>query len=321
MTSNVGEEIHDEVVITTGSRLHAGFYMVGHGGPWGSAAFYVEEPSFKARVRQCGKPSIKGAGESLEPIERAIRELGLGVCIDVYSEIPRHTGLGSTTQVMLGVACAGRVLEGRECDPIELARILGRGRVSGAGTLAFKYGGFVADAGSPDRLGPRLLLRHGIPGDWRFIVVIPEAGRGLSEELEEPILSKPWKPSPESERLMAKGFLRLAQSIARADLQGALEGLRMMQLGTGMYFVRAQGGVYRSDLQEVAAEASRYGIYMAQSSWGPTLYTINTAREAEGDAYILRGILEDLGIGGRVLVVKPRNRGASIARASGRRDN
>jgi len=302
------------VIITTGSRLHAGFYYAGGGWGfnWGSMGFYVEPPRFRAVVEECSDPRIEGPTELVGVIEDALSTLGGDYCVDVQEYIPRHVGLGSTTQTVLGVACAVEYLRRGRCEPRSIARILGRAKVSGVGTLLFELGGFVADAGTPDPLGPRPLLRLEIPENWRFVIVIPELKRGLSEEAEELILRKPWKPSASVRELMALGGLRLAVSVARGDLEGALEGLRLIQSGTGLYFSKLQGGLYRRDLAVVAAEASKHGIYLAQSSWGPVLYTITTAEMAEGDARILRGILKVLGIRGEVVVSKPRNRGAEF---------
>lgn len=228
---------------------------------------------------------------------------------------PRHVGLGSTTQVALAAACAARALEGAACGPGEaarLARLLGRAEISGTGTLAFAYGGFVVDAGAPDPGGPRPLMRHTIPHDWRFIVALPSLERGMGEEAEASLLGRPWEPPPSAERLMARGLLRLAAGVARADLVEALEGLREIQLGTGMYFSGLQGGAYRRDLQVIAGEAQRNGMVLAQSSWGPALYTITTSEDAWGDAALLKSILNEAGVGGEVIIAEPRNTGALV---------
>ena len=309
------------VVVEAGSRLHAGFYHAGPGRPykWGSAGFYIAQPPLRLEARRCPEapePLVEAPREHRETVLRALQAVGAtGVCIHLESAPPRHVGLGSTTQVALAAACAARALEGAACGPGEatrLARLLGRARISGAGTLAFAYGGFVVDAGSPDPDGPRLLMRHPIPSGWRFIVALPSLERGIGEEAEASLLGRPWEPPANAERLMARGLLRLAAGVARADLVEALEGLREIQLGTGMYFSRLQGGAYRRDLQAIAGEAQRNGMVLAQSSWGPVLYTITTSEDAWGDAALLKSILNEAGVGGEVIIAKPRNEGAVV---------
>jgi len=312
------------VLVSGGSRLHAGFYHAGPGRPygWGSAGFYASKPETRVEARRCPVEGVvasapEGLGEAAGLVEEGLSKAGFsGVCIEVHSAPPLHVGLGATTQLLLASACASRIALGLGgCGPdavAALARSLGRARVSGVGTLAFAYGGFVVDSGSPDPGGPRPLLRIALPDDWRFVVVLPGLGRGLSGPVEEGVLERPRPPGPREERLMARGLLRLAAGIARGDLHEALEGLREMQLGTGMYFSEAQGGVFRRDLLDVVAEASKYGFTLAQSSWGPALYTITTSQDAWGDAALLRSIISEVGVGGEVLVAEPLNRGARI---------
>ena len=306
------------VRVRAGSRLHAGFYAIvpGARAPWRGAGFYVDEPAFEAVVEEDpGGPRVEGARETLAAVEAALRALGgPPVRVRVDREPPAHSGFGSTTQASLSVYCAVKALRGEDCDPAGAAVALGRGRFSWVGTLAFTHGGFVADAGAPDPGGPRLLLRHPVPDGWAFVVAVPEVGRGPGEDVEEGLMSRPQPPPPAAERMMALGFLRLARGVAAGDLLEALEGLRLMQTGTGLYFRSAglQDGVYRGALSEVVAEASRDGMVLAQSSWGPALYTITTAEDARGDAGVLAKILRDLGLRGRVFVARPRNVGASF---------
>ncbi len=306
------------VRVVGGSRLHAGFYYAGRGRSysWGGAGFYVSEPRLVVEARLCESPRLKGPEEHLAAAREALKIMGAEhACVDIVGAPPRHAGFGSTTQVVLGVACALEALKGSECTPESvrsLALALGRGKVSGVGTLAFSYGGFVADAGSPDPEGPRLLLRHPIPEEWRFVIALPDLPRGVSEEAEHSILSSPWDPPRAAAEMMARGFIRLSAGVARGDLQEALEGLRELQTGTGLYFSKYQGGSFRRDLQLIVAEAWRDGMILAQSSWGPALYTINTADDAPGDASLLRHIIRGLGLRGEVYVVEPLNTGARV---------
>lgn len=309
------------VLVEAGSRLHAGFYHAGPGRPylWGSAGFYASKPRVRVAAEPCPgePPTARGPEPHASTARGALEALGLrGVCVEVEEAPPAHVGLGSTTQVSLAAACAGLAALGRGgcglAGVAGLARRLGRARVSGAGTLAFALGGFVVDAGAPDPSGPRPLARLEVPGGWRYVIVVPRLPRGLGEAEEEGLLSRPWSASPEAERLMARGLLRLAAGVARADLVEALEGLRELQLGTGMYFSRLQGGAFRRDLQELAGEAQRNGVVLAQSSWGPTMYTITTSQDSWGDAALLRSILGEVGLEGEVLVAEPRNRGATL---------
>ncbi len=297
-----------EVVVEAGSRLHAGFHYIG-GGIWAGCGFYAERPRLRIRARSCDNGGYSGARELAGILKRLLDTLD-GVCIDVLEEIPAHMGLGSTTQTTLAVGLAHSIIYKLDNRIDSLAYRLGRGRYSWVGTLLFMHGGFVVDAGTGLR-EPRVMSRLDVPDDWRFLIVLPKLRRGYSEEIEEELLSGVKDPLPRTSSLMARGALMLMMGVARRDLGMALKGLKSIQLGTGLYFSGYQGGRYRSDVMDIVGEAERNGIILAQSSWGPTLYTITTVEQARGDAYIIKTILKETGIEGDVIISRPRNKGAS----------
>lgn len=295
--------------MTAGARLHGGFHTI-RGRRWGSLGFYAEVPRALIEAEECEELSLRGFGEMEGEVRAALGELGLErVCLELKEAIPRHVGLGSTTQTLLLAALAASKVSWRGLDPIAAARRLGRAKVSGAGSLLFSLGGFVLDAGNPDPAGPRPLLRLPLPEEWRFVIVVPYLPRGLSEG-EEGFLAEQWAADERAHLLMSRGALRLAAGIARGELEEALEGLREVQLGTGSYFARVQGGAFRRDLQLLAAEMQKDGLTVAQSSWGPTLYTITEESSAQGDASMIRHLMREIGVKGEVLVARPRNYGA-----------
>jgi beta-ribofuranosylaminobenzene 5'-phosphate synthase len=321
MARNVGNNVYKVVTVTTGSRLHGGFYHIGEGWSikWGGLGFYIDRPKFNISIYRCEKSEVVAPNSIKEYVEEAlskVKKLGLNidnVCINVKEYIPAHMGLGSTTQLTLSIACGLKILLGEDCDPVDLSRKLGLAKFSGVGTLLFKYGGFVVDGGLPDPRGPREIVHLKLPESWRFVVVVPRLSRGLKPEEEEEVLKRSWRASDTSERLMARGALRLIIGIIRSDIVEAINGLKDIQDGTGLYFSRVQGSVFREDLANIAAEAVRNGIYLAQSSWGPTLYTLTTEEMASTDLFMLKTILKMLKVEGEVFIAKPRNKGATIA--------
>lgn len=293
-----------------GSRLHAGFYSMGH--RWGSIGFYVDEPRLELEAWDCGETRIEGLPEHEEAARKALKILGVeGICIRASRYIPAHVGLGSTTQTLLAVATAALSLRGSPASPRELAVRLGRAKVSGVGTLLFSLGGLVADAGSPSPGGPVAMARLEIPEEWSFVIALPAVRRGLREE-EEGFMSSMPRPDAHAELLAARGALRLLAGTAKGDLGEALEGLRDVQLGTGRYFSHIQGGVYRAEIQRLVDELQKDGMIVAQSSWGPALYTITERSAARGDAALIKHLMGELGVGGEVIVAPPRNRGAEV---------
>ncbi len=168
------------------------------------------------------------------------------------------------------------------------------------------------DAGLPGRPTPMVSLK--VPSEWRFVIVVPRTERGLTDEEEVEVMQrKQWGASESSLSFMSIGALRLASGIARADIDDALEGLRLLQRGTGILFSDVQGGEYRGILNRIAAEAWRSRVILAQSSWGPAMYTIvENQYEAEGDVMLMKEVLSTVGVQGEVLVARPRNYGAVV---------
>lgn len=304
-----------EVIVNAGSRLHAGFHIIGdkiHKIEYAGAGFYVDKPNIRVRVKECGEAIYEGPSEFRDPVAHVTEKTGFVGCVRLEESPRRHSGLGSTTQVMLAVYHGIKLLRGENITKRGLLdagfKLLGRTKASTVGTLLYVYGGFVSGVGLP-LPSDYSVLRLPIPSDWRFIIVIPEVARGLNEKEEGSHLNSP-KPAPQRvKQLMAIGFHYLAMGMVRKNLDLVLEGLRSMQTATGLYFSSIQGGVYRSDVARIVDEASRDGIILAQSSWGPTLYTITTVDSAESDRKTLEMIMREVGIRGTVIVSRPRNTG------------
>jgi beta-ribofuranosylaminobenzene 5'-phosphate synthase len=304
----------ERVFVETGSRLHAGFYYAGNewNVNWGSAGFYIKDPSFVAEFSH-GNNEIIGPDFISNKVITISKLLNVeGYKVKVLSYIPEHVGLGSGTQIDLAIFNAFKRLFNLKVDKSDLIKKLNIGIFSGIGYLLFYNGGFAADSGSPSKIEPKPLIQIKIPEKWRFVYVIPELRRGLTFNEEENIMKNPWNPSEGVKKLMSYGLLRLATGIIREDIEDTLEGLRMMQEGTGIYFSKIQGGQFREDVAKITSELWRSRMIMAQSSWGPTLYTIARDNEAEGDADLIKQVLHELRINGKVYISEPRNIGFAI---------
>jgi len=311
------------VRVEAGARLHMGFHTImdrHHRVDYAGGGFYIAQPQTLVEAwAPCPSTRVEGPAEAVGPAREALERLGVeGVCLRVLSAPPRHYGLGSTTQIMMASATAALHALGEEPSIGRLARLgverLGRTRGSTVGVHLFLRGGFILDPGVPPPPGLGEPVRLGVPGDWRFILVLPGAGRGVPEGEGEDRLLAGVEPGARARGLMAEGLRLALLGLMRRDLDTLIDGLRRVQAGTGLAFQRLQGGVYRGDLARIVDEAWRDGIFLAQSSWGPTLYTITRAGWADSDAKTLRMILAELGVPGRVLVVEPRNVGFRVER-------
>src|SRR5690606_19886382 len=123
-----------------------------------------------------------------------------GARLRVHRALPPHTGLGSGTQLALAVARALAEIHGADSDPGALARAVGRARRSAVGTYTFAGGGLVLEGGRrrDGREAAPLLARVPFPPEWRCVVVVPEAGGGLSGAAERTAFAL-LPPPPERE--------------------------------------------------------------------------------------------------------------------------
>jgi len=235
----------------------------------------------------------------------------------VLSAAPEHVGLGSGTQLALGVGLALAKLNGLDIPAEELAEALGRGEVSGAGTYAFKLGGLVVDGGKRPGGGlPPLVARVEIPRRWRFVIGLPGRGRGLYGDAErramERVVGRCGAALPATAARIV--LMKLLPAAAEGDIHSFGEAVNMLEQVVGRMFSAVQGGVFRDPVvEEGVSEMLRAGAAGAgQSSWGPAFYgVVEGDEDAEAVARRVEAVLRKHG-GGRALIARPNNRGASV---------
>ncbi len=310
--------------VSTGARLHLGFYNIAteDGHAYGGVGVAIDRPRVVVEVEPSHTLVVEN--RSTEPIDdvvdNVVKSLDVStVRIRVLECIPRHVGLGSTTQLSLALATAISILRGWSEDPYRLAQLVGRGFVSGIGVASFTYGGFVIDGGTTmDKLKhgagsyvPRPIVRVPFPEEWRFVLLIPFDKRGLSEEEEREILTKVEIPPLELRYEMLRYvFLGMLRAVVMRDHVLFAKSLDRLQIAVGRYFAKFQGGIFVS--QHLVEALRSMGIEgVGQSSWGPTIYGfVENEERAQNVASRIRSMVSRV----NVLVVKPRNRGYEIVK-------
>ncbi|MCS0639641.1 hypothetical protein NX801_29190 [Streptomyces sp. LP05-1] len=215
----------------------------------GIAAMAVNRPGLVAEVRAAGGGSggvteVGGtAEETTREVAAAVETLrtlwdGPPARIVIEQPLPQHSGFGSKTSTLLAIGHAYGRLCGRAAPPRELARILGRGRTSGASTGLAETGGFLVDGGHrnppdfarephmylrPSRFAqdvapPRPVVRLDFP-EWPVLVLLTR-GRHLGgrEELEWFQRVTPIPPE-ESWRTSHLVFMGLAPAVLERDYE------------------------------------------------------------------------------------------------------
>jgi len=306
------------MIIRTPKRLHLGLIdpTGSLGRRFGSIGVALEN-GYELEVLPGERLEVRAKGEDRETIERVVERMnsafgtGTGYIVEVRKSIPRHIGLGSTTQLSLAVGTAISRLN-RISVPIEkLAKVLGRGKNSGAGIYAFSTGGFVVDGGVRDGVPP-LIIRENFPDEWAFLLVIPKVKPGLDEEEEKPIMKKTFGDVNVAMEISYRVLLGLLPALKERNIKAFGEHLSAIQRLVGRHFSEFQGGEFREDVRLILDWLSENTYGTGQSSWGPTVYGLILKSDFQRLSVEINDYLLEHGLKARVELGLPRNRGAEV---------
>ena len=316
-----------KISIRSPARLHLGLIDPSgvSGRRFGSIGVAIDEPAVRIQAeRSNGIVVSKSKRVEVSTIEvenfakRVLGRCGIkgGIKIEVETDIPKHVGLGSTTQIALSVGTAATKLYGIESSPRDLAGLLGLGKISGIGTAAFEAGGFIVDCGIGKKQGvPPVLARLDFPEDWRFVVVTPSERRGLDEREEKRVLRGISVPPGRVSSICKLLFMKMIPAVVEREIESFGKALTEIQILVGKSFARYQHGLFYSRLGERLTKflLKKGARGIGQSSWGSTVYGIV---EGEGEGKKLEGevkrFMVERGVRGNVYCVAANNVGASI---------
>ncbi|NJE01889.1 beta-ribofuranosylaminobenzene 5'-phosphate synthase family protein [Thermococcus sp. JdF3] len=306
------------MLIRTPRRLHLGLIdpSATFGRRFGSLGVALEG-GYEVRIVEGEAMKVIADGEDRETIEFAIKrmnsayETGVNYIVEVRRAIPRHVGLGSTTQLSLAVGTAIARLNNINVPIEELAKVLGRGRNGGAGIYSFAYGGFVMDGGVRDGIPP-LIFREDFPPEWGFLLVIPELKPGLDEEEEKPVMASLAGRTDVAMEISHRILLGLLPALKERDVKTFGEHLSAIQRLVGKHFEPYQGGEFREDVKLMLDFLAENTYGYGQSSWGPTVYGLILRGDFERLSAEARDYLREHGIKAKVELGLPNNAGAEI---------
>ncbi len=319
-----------KIVIDASSRLHLGFYNFFEDGiAYGSLGVAIEEPKFLIKLWKSNRFEVsnKTRIELSDIISKVIEKFNIAnICISIEKAIPRHIGLGSTTQGILSIGYGISRLFNLGYSVKDIALMFGRGRDSGIGIAVFERGGFIIDSGRKiddvvrppkDFIDlPLPIIRKVVPRDWYFLIFIPKSIRGLDEVAERKAMDKPSSlPRDMQYELYKLVLLHILPSIDRKDVATFGKAITKLQIIVGTYFSKYQKGIYCCEETEIIINSLlNHGAYGAgQSSWGPTAYGIVEGRRKA--LRISNKVLSDInkkGFEADYMIVKARNYGAKV---------
>jgi beta-RFAP synthase len=201
-----------------------------------------------------------------------------------------------------------------------LARAVGRGRRSAVGIHGACLGGLIIEGGklANDEISP-LLSRIALPDSWRFLLLLPDEGTGLSGEVEQQAFAQlPPVPAEVTAALCRELVCDLAPAAVRGDFERFSDALYRYGRLAGECFAARQGGAYASrETERLVMRCRELGVRgVGQSSWGPTLFALcRDARQAES-------LAADLTLSGelshrKTLIAAPDNRGIQVEEIEG----
>lgn len=318
------------VRVETGGRLHFGFgnLSLAHDRLYGALGVALAAPTVDVRVEPA--EGIDCDHEEARRYARVACDVfGVsGAEVEVVSELPRHVGLGSGTQLALAVLVG--VARAHDLAPAarDHAPDLGRGGRSGIGVAAFEKGGFVLDAGHPASLFtseapakgtwtvPEVAAHHHVPDDWRFLVVVPAAEPGRNGAAEDAAMRRAVADADPglADRVAGIVLRRVLPAIAEGSAERFGDAVAEIGRLNGTWYASEQGGTYRPPVGSLVESLSMVPeVYGAgQSSWGPAVYGVTDADHADAARQAGRRALAKAGLDGDAFVVTGRNRGARV---------
>jgi beta-RFAP synthase len=272
------------VQVRAPARLHLGFLDMngGLGRRFGSIGLSLQDIAIELTAARAADVTAEGpdADRAVRYAKRILAQVqpGVGAHLSIRETIPAHAGLGSGTQLALAVGSALCRLYGSELPVSAIARVMGRGRRSGVGIGTFSQGGFIMDAGrSGSARMPPIISRLPVPENWRFLLVMDPAYKGISGTQEGDAFSRlADMPRATAGELCRLALMRVLPALIEEDCAAFGDGVGRVQHVIGEYFAAVQDGTYRSPAVEDALQLLlRQGATgVGQSSWGPTGFAI-----------------------------------------------
>ncbi len=309
------------MIIETSSRLHFGIidmsrefiYQYGALGLMIKGGFKIEiNPVDEGFTVEADPDVVNEINKICKKLKKHY-ELNDGYHIKVLRKVPRHIGLGSTTQLHMGVSSGILKLAGHDVSLKEIAGVVGRSRYSAIGTYGFKYGGFILEGGKVlSEEIPPLLTRMDVPEHWRFVIVSPKNVEAYDEDEERPIMDEMKVDMEFPQNICHHIVMGILPSLKSKDIEDFGFHLSKLQRLVGESFEPFQGGVFHPAISEVIAELDKVTHGAGQSSWGPTAYGLIEAEKADKIKKHMVKWLNNKNIDAYVLIAEPSNHGAMI---------
>ena len=267
-----------ELIITSPSRLHLGFYGFDdiYGYKYGSMGLAINSNKTVISVKHSKKLISDLPDKYMSPILKFLDSMNIQSNFEIktISRPLSHVGLGSGSQLSLCLGTALCKFLNLKISVDEIAQIYNRGKRSGTGISIFKNGGFIVDACKKEKLLPEAMFSSKFPKDWRVIILNDLDLKGTSGLIEKQFFEKNNKASHKKSELSNILLRGIIPSIVYKDFQNFSKNLTKFQSITAGFYSDKQKGMYLSpEISNIMKYIKNYdNIGMGQSSWGPMSY-------------------------------------------------
>lgn len=277
--------------VTAPSRLHFGLFHVPGDGDGAARAFggvglMIDRPGVVVSARPAGSWQFEGQLASRAQVFAHRFMAGadhpprpLSVLVERCPE--EHTGLGVGTQLGLAVGKAVSVeAGGPELTAAEIAGRVGRGERSAVGVHGFDRGGLIVEPGKlPGEAVSPLLMRVGLPDEWRVAVLVPagaERWSGSREQRAFAAAGQVPRPAGLTDALCRLALLGMLPAAVAGDLPAFGGAVHEFNRRAGEPFAAEQGGAYAGpEVAGLVDAVRRLGVAgVGQSSWGPAVFAV-----------------------------------------------
>jgi len=317
------------ITVITPSRIHIALIDLNGslGKIDGGIGLSLSHPGFKISAELSCETKIDGPRGIIPRAEEVIRLLRKNcpvghARIRIEESIPSHVGLGSGTQLSLGLAQALCRLYEIDLLPHEIAFMVGRGGTSGIGVAAFSQGGFIVDGGhkfSEEKSSflpssasrgvkpPPIIARYDFP-DWDILITIPNCKHISGDEEVRLFQSLCPLQIREVQELSHIILIKLLPALVQKDIEYFGRAIdRIQNLGWKKVEVEEQDPIVRQTMDFLRKNGG-YGVGL--SSWGPAIFCFG--ENLENLEKSTRNFLHDNNPGGFCFLTKPNNIGATI---------
>ncbi|MGP1718111.1 MAG: beta-ribofuranosylaminobenzene 5'-phosphate synthase family protein [Methylophilus sp.] len=269
------------VSVKTHGRLHLGFFDLSGQAERRFGSVGVAIDAYHTALTVSAQPQQTAVDPWASAIlQQHLKSLGLNTALDlnIQQAIPRHSGLGSGTQMALAVGAGVNTLLDHPVNSAQIAAAHQRGARSGIGIATFDHGGLVVDGGrGSNTIVPPLLARHAFPEAWHFLLIVDQSHDGLHGSGEKNAFKQlPPLGTAATRDIQHRLLMQGLPALIEQDFQAFTGFVGALQNYNADYFAPAQGGPYASQSVARILQAFHQQGYrgLGQTSWGPTGFVL-----------------------------------------------